>query len=378
MKKLITFLFVLSLFISPSCQNSDLKAVRGVWLTNVDSDVLDSKENIIEAVNLLDELGFNTIFVVTWNKAMTTYPSKIMSEFTGVEIDTLFAGRDPLKELIDEAHKKNVKVFAWFEFGFSSSYQLNGGPILEKRPEWAAKNVDGNLVTKNGFEWMNGFNPEVQNFMLSLIMEVVKNYDVDGIQGDDRLPAMPSEAGYDDYTINLYGSKHDGKNPPAYHKDYDWVKWRSELMTDFMKSIHDSVKSFDGDLIVSMAPSVFPWSEEEYLQNWPMWVEKGYVDLIIPQVYRYNIKDYLDALLPIIEEQINKDDFYKFYPGVLLKVGDYYPSKEFLTEMITENRNHLINGEVFFFYEGIKKYPELFREFYKDKVEFPDLLKNKR
>ena len=36
------------------------------------------------------------------------------------------------------------------------------------------------------------------------ILEVVKNYDIDGIQGDDRLPAMPAEGGYDAYTRNAY------------------------------------------------------------------------------------------------------------------------------------------------------------------------------
>jgi uncharacterized lipoprotein YddW (UPF0748 family) len=368
---LLTFL---SLFVSSSCQTSETEAVRGVWLTNVDSEVLNSKENIIESVEMLDQLGFNTIFVVTWNKAMTSYPSKIMKEFTGVEIDTLFTGRDPLKELIEEAHKKNIKVIAWSEFGFSSSYQLNGGPILESKPEWAAKDVNGNLATKNGFEWMNGFNPDVQNFMLSLIMEVVRNYNVDGIQGDDRLPAMPSEAGYDEYTVNLYKAEHDGNDPPSYHKDFDWIKWRSNLLTDFMGRIYDSVKTFNKNLIVSMAPSIYPWSEEEYLQDWPTWMQKGYVDLVCPQVYRYNIEDYSSALELIVEDQINKDNLKKFYPGVLLKVGDYYPDKEFLRHMIDLNRKNGIYGEVFFFYEGIKKYPDFFQEIYKDRVVFPELL----
>ena len=39
-----------------------------------------------------------------------------------------------------------------------------------------------------------------------------------------------------------------------------------------------------------MAPSIYPWSEEEYLQDWPTWMQKGYVDLVCPQVYRYNIR----------------------------------------------------------------------------------------
>ena len=57
-------------------------------------------------------------------------------------------------------------------------------------------------MTKNKFQWMNAFHPEVQDFMLDLISEILFSYPtIDGIQGDDRLPALPSTAGYDEYTI---------------------------------------------------------------------------------------------------------------------------------------------------------------------------------
>jgi len=134
---LISF-FILSYSFSKEIQKTEnqtfKEAVRGVWLTNVDSDALFTKEKLIEAVNLCDEIGINAIYVVVWNKAMTLYPSKIMKEFTGIEIDTnVKKGFDPLKTLIEEARKKGIKVIAWFEFGFSSSYQQNGGILLQKK-----------------------------------------------------------------------------------------------------------------------------------------------------------------------------------------------------------------------------------------------------
>jgi uncharacterized lipoprotein YddW (UPF0748 family) len=374
MKKyiLLALMFLFTSLIRPM-DSVKVEAVRGVWLTNVDSKVLDTDEEIREAVNLLSELGFNSIFVVTWNKGMTSYPSRIMEEMTGVEIDTLYTGRDPLKVLIDEAHNKDMKVIAWFEFGFSSSYKLNGGPILRNKPEWSSKNLNGELVIKNGFEWMNGFHPEVQDFLLSLIMEVVENYDIDGIQGDDRLPAMPSEAGYDEYTVEMY-KQHKGEEPPGNYKDEEWVQWRADIMTAFMKRIYETVKAHNKNVIVSMAPSVYPWSKEEYLQDWPVWVRQQYVEMISPQAYRYNIKDYSNVLEGIVSEQVSSSSLNRVYPGVLLKVGNYYPSESFLREMINENRKHGIYGEVFFFYEGIKKYKEFFSEIYNDKAVFPDLL----
>ncbi len=374
MKKFLTIIIIY--FMSISVQASGAEAVRGVWLTNVDSDALNSRENIIKTVELCAETGINTIFVVTWNKAMTTYPSKIMKDFTGVEIDTLFTGRDPLKELIEEAHKRDIKVFAWFEFGFSSSYEEKGGVLLRKKPEWASKDKNGALVIKNGFEWLNGFFPEVQDFLISLILEVVNNYDIDGIQGDDRLPAMPSEAGYDPFTIAEYKKEHNGEEPPEYSKDYEWVEWRAARMTGFMRRIYEEVKSADPDMIISMAPSLYSWSKEEYLQDWPEWMARGYVDLIIPQVYRYDIDAYEKELKLIVDEQLDEEDFNKFYPGILLKVGDYYPDLTFLANMIEVNRKNGIQGEVYFFYEGLKKYPDFFEEIYLNKnIRFPKLIK---
>lgn len=365
---ILPILFIL-IFIScnkevPTEEERIIKPVRGAWLTNVDSEVLNSKENIIEAVKLYKELGLNTIFVVTWNKAMTSFPSKVAKSVTGIEIDTTWTGRDPLKELIEEAHKEGLKVIAWFEFGFSTSYNLGGGPILASKPHWAAIDSNGNLVKKNNFEWMNAFHPEVQQFMIDLIMEVVKNYDIDGIQGDDRLPALPSEAGYDEFTINLYKQQHNGNEPPRNSKDSAWVQWRADLLTNFLEKLYNEVKGFNNKLIVSMSPSIYPWSKEEYLQDWPNWMNKGLVDILNPQLYRYEFERYEIALNEILDEQLDPKYKDRFYPGILLKVGKYYPTEEYLKQMIELNRKRGVNGEVYFFYEGLKKYPELIKSFY--------------
>jgi uncharacterized lipoprotein YddW (UPF0748 family) len=357
-------------------EDNNKTGVRGVWLTNVDSDVLTSREKIIEAVDFCKKLGFNTIFTVTYNKGFTLYPSKVMKQLFSVEIDSLYIGRDPLQELIEEAHKQNIKVFAWFEFGFSTSYQLNGGHILKAKPEWASKNVEGKLVVKNGFDWMNAFHPEAQNYMLSLIEEVVSNYKVDGIQGDDRLPAMPSEGGYDDYTIALYRKSHNGNNPPENSKDTEWVQWRADILTKYLERIYKRVKEINKDIIISMSPSIYPWSKEEYLQDWPTWLNNGYVELVCPQVYRYDIENYKSALNEIVQEQVSKENLFRIYPGMLLKVGSYYASEDMIKEMIKVNRNAGLSGEVYFFYEGLKKYPKYFEnEFGKNPLTFPNLLK---
>lgn len=340
--------------------------VKGVWVTNVASKALDTRENIKETVALCKKSGITDIYVVTWNRGRTIYQSKIMKDLFNVSIMERFGQRDPLQEMIEEGHKSGLKVHAWFEFGFASSYGENGGAILKKFPDWKAIDNKGNLVSKNGFEWMNAINPEVQNFIKSIVLEVVKNYDVDGIQGDDRLPAMPSLGGYDDYTVALYKKEHKGNTPPTDYKDPDWLTWRADKLTIFLGKLYKEVKTIKPNMIVSMAPSIHPWAKEEYLQDWPVWLAKGYCDYVIPQVYRKTIESYTSTLEAQLE-YLPKNAKNKFLSGVLLQVNGVNPSEEYLKSMIDTNRKLDIKGESFFFYEGLKAFQDYFSEEYINK-----------
>ncbi len=337
--------------------------IKGVWVTNVASDALTSNDKIKETVQICKKSGITDIYVVVWNRGRTLYPSKIMKDLFGVSIMERFGQRDPLQEMIEAGHKENIRVHAWFEFGFAASYGENGGEILKKFPNWKAIDNHGNLVSKNGFEWMNAMDPEVQNFVKSLVLEVVKNYNVDGIQGDDRLPAMPSLGGYDPYTIALYKKENNGQLPPNDYKDATWLTWRADKLTVFLGQLYKEVKAIKPKMIVSMAPSIHPWAKEEYLQDWPTWLDKGYCDYVIPQIYRKTIESYTSTL----EAQVSflKDDQKKkFFSGVLLQVSGVNPSQEFLKEMIDANRKAGVNGESFFFYEGLKAFPDYFTKEY--------------
>ncbi len=339
-------------------------AFSGVWITSAASSVLDSRDNIREAVAVCERYKINNIFIVVWNQGRTFYPSKVMKDLFGTDISDRFKGRDPLAEMIDEAHKKNIKIHAWFEYGFASSYNENGGAVLQAKPEWAAKDAAGNLLKKNSFEWMNAFLPEVQDFMTSLFLEVVKNYDVDGVQGDDRLPATPSTGGYDTYTVNLFKNQHNGANPPSDYKDVNWINWRTDLLTEYMGKLYKAVKAVKPDVIVSCAPSVYPWAKDEYLQDWPSMLSKGYIDLVFPQNYRYDFTSYQTTLKQQVG-YLNAKDRGKFFPGLLIQNADYNPSSEFLSQMVEENRRQGIEGECFWFFEGLEKFPAFFETYKK-------------
>lgn len=350
--------------------------VRGVWITNVDSDLLASREKIAEAMDALAAANINVVYPVVWNQGKTLWRSEVIKKyFAGkhpatpapnadwdrirkaqdLGIDPIYGDRDPLAEIIVEAHRVGIEVVPWFEFGFSSSYNMGGGPILEVYPQWAAIGPDGQLVKKNNFEWMNAFDPEVQLFLNELIMEVVHNYDVDGIQGDDRLPALPTLGGYDEKTIARYKAE-TGKEPPRGDvKDKEWVKWRADILTEYLRGLHDQVKGVDENLTVSMSPSYWDWALYEYLQDSKTWVEKGLVDSLHPQAYRYDFPAYMKVVDDIVINQFAPDNLSLFAPGVLISLGKYRITKDYFLDAIAYNRSRGVNGEVFFFYEGLRK-----------------------
>ena len=130
-----------------------------------------------------------------------------------------------------------------------------------------------------------------------------------------------------------------------------------------MERLYKEVKNADSDCIVSMAPSVYPWSKAEYLQDWPTWVNFGYVDMICPQVYRKDSASYRNTLKSNLEYILPKKR-HIVYPGVLIQVNDYQPSGDFFQYMLETNREMGIEGEVHFFYEGIDAYQSELKKFY--------------
>jgi uncharacterized lipoprotein YddW (UPF0748 family) len=329
--------------------------IRGVWITNVASDALRSREQIEKTVRRCKEYGFNNLFVVVWNGGYTLYPSRIQKKYIGLDQHPDFLGRDPLKEIIAAAHKEGLKVHAWFEFGFSYAHRDSNNRWLQRYPDWVGRNNKGGLLQKNGFFWWNSLHPGPQQLLLSLVTEVVSRYDVDGIQGDDRLPAMPAEGGYDAYTRQRYAAAHGGASPPQDPKQKQWLQWKADQLSAFGKRLYDTVKSIRTNCMVSWAPSIYPWSKEEYLQDWPAWLEGGYADALFPQLYRYNSSAY-ESILKQLQQQIPTAKRGLVFPGILTSLGDGYQASDTLMQtFISLNRRYGFEGEVFFYYETLNR-----------------------
>lgn len=372
--------------------------VRGVWVPDPQyTDVLKSYKNVANFVSVLDSLNFNAIFVVSYALNKTIYPSKVLLKNTNyVSIDstcllTPFLKTynkplksptgDPLRDLITEAHKRNIKVFFWFEFGFMADIKLataQNNPILAKHPDWLGIGNDGKPANYNSHDYyFNSYSPKVQQFLLDLITESIKKYpDVDGIQGDDRLPASCINSGYDKLTVKRYKKEYNGNLPPTDFKNEAWMRWRLDILNNFGKTVYKKVKATQPDVMVSFAPNPYPWCKDNLMQEWPQWVSSGICDLLAVQCYRRDSLAYANTVKeaqwhiapPAGRKQL-------FAPGVLLMVSGKISEAEQVKKQIYANRKLNTDGEIFFYNEGLKKAEirAIFKELYTEKAKFPTI-----
>jgi uncharacterized lipoprotein YddW (UPF0748 family) len=326
--------------------------IRGVWLTNVDSEVLLSKKNIKQAIDKLVKLNINTIYPTVWQGGYTLYPSKIAKETFGVSIfpEKGLQNRDMLREIIDYGHKKGLRIIPWFEFGFMTN---NGSELATSHPNWLTNRVDGTTVKKEGIEervWLNPFLPEVQNFILQLITEIVSNYDIDGIQFDDHF-GLPSEFGYDNFTVSLYQKELKGLSPSNDSQETFWVRWRADKINQFVAKMFTTVKNINSNCLISLSPNPLHFALPAYLQDWFTWERKGYIEEIILQVYRPDIDRFITEL-ERTEVELAKTHI-PVAIGILTGLKNNGVSLDQIESQIQETRKRNFAGVSFFFYESI-------------------------
>ncbi len=343
---------------SPANQNMirpHSNELRGIWLTNVDSDVLFSTARLERAIKRLKRLNFNTLYPTVWNRGYTLYPSKVAKKAFGepvLPMDEL-QSRDMLEEAVRFGHEQNFAVIPWFEYGLMTEM---GSDLVSKHPDWLTTRKDGSSLFLHGennqhrLAWLNPARPEVQKLLIDLIVEVVSKYDIDGIQLDDHF-GMPVELGYDDYTIALYQKSHGGRLPPEDHNDPEWVRWRARFITGLMAKISRSVKAIKPNCLVSLSPNPREFSYTKYLQDWYSWVYSGFLDELVLQVYRSDIEDFRREL-----ERPELQEVRKKIPvavGILTGLRIQNVDMRQIKSQVRVARELSLDGVSFFFYETL-------------------------
>jgi uncharacterized lipoprotein YddW (UPF0748 family) len=275
----------------------------GVWLTNSPSPLYYSRARIETAVRQLDEAGFNTLYPNVWSRGTTFHRSR----YAPIEppLAKVDPNLDPICRLTEAAHRRNMQVYPWFEYGLMEPADAE---VVRRHPEWVLKRANGsshyamhgaNLRTsplRDLRVWLNPAHPGVKARLIGLISEIVQRCGVDGIQLDDHF-AWPVDLGYDAYTRALYKAE-TGREPPRNHTDRFWMTWRRKKLTALLQDLRQGMaKVSQGRPVrVSLSPGPFRFAYNKWLQDWEIWALKGLVNDLVVQNYAYSVKGFAKDL----------------------------------------------------------------------------------
>lgn len=340
--------------------------LKGVWIRPTET----SSEQIITVLNRLQNAGINNIFLETYFHGQTIFPSDTMSNYQFTSQNPRFAGFDPLKVWVTEAHKRNIKVNIWFE----TFYVGNGNPksnprsILAVNPDWGnvtkrdcETQTMSSSVSEHGGYFLDPANPDVQDFLEDLLKEVVHKYHPDGINLDYIRYPQSIAAKYAGYDMSNWGyteyaradfKAHYGIDPYTITPDSPswalWAKYRQDKITNFVAKIRNLTRA-NSTLLTTV---IFPDRQkaiETKEQDWKTWSTLGYVDGFTPLFLTCDPKT---AALMMQDVSRNKSKSTALYAGLFITFMD--GSNDDLLKQIHEARKADAKGIILFDYAHMK------------------------
>lgn len=237
-----------------------------------------NKEEIDRRLQRIKEAGFNVYMPAVWYGRGTTWPSRYAPwDFTlGPKVTQAY---DPLRYAIAKAHEFGLEVHPWFTLVFRWNETF--------MPEYG---LDG--VTEGPHAAFDVHNPSFREFMTNMVVEVVTNYDIDGINLDfgRAMGLCQSSACQQEYravynrslTIDSLTFKINPSQVPTL------IEYQEKAVTALIKSISDSVKKSKRTILIS-ADGHPELTRYEQGQNSLDWVNRGLIDVILMMDYHPTI-----------------------------------------------------------------------------------------
>lgn len=293
------------------------KDVRGVWVSNVANidtpkglSTSDYQAYLKKMIENMASYKINTMIFQVRPNNDAYYESKLnpwSRYITGVEGQN--PGFDVLKFVIEEAKKYGIKVHAWMNPYRVSSAKLSDLNMTKEEylntlsennfarlhPEHTILDGDSKII-------LSPSHPEVIDFVARTIMEVVDNYDVEGVHIDDYFypyAKIPEETEYEDY---LKYRKNDTQSFDDFRR-MNVDKMIQRIHEDLKKSFNKNGKK----VLFGISPFAIyrthssivegGWDKGSYnaagtLQCYSAlysdvykWMEENWIDYVVPQVY---------------------------------------------------------------------------------------------
>lgn len=307
------------------------------YLKGKDENIL--KEEINKMVLNIKENNFNGIILQVRAFSDAIYYSKIFSPSLHIvnnENDKLKL--DMLDYFIKLSHENNIKLIAWI-----NPYRIRSNNDISSISD---NNIVNKYLNTSSVEIKNGiyFNPakdEVLDLIIKGVLEIVKNYDVDGIL-------------YDDY---FYPSKTCDLNDYKLYKINGGLKsledFRRDNINKLIRKTYEKIKEVNSDVLFGISPSgnMNNNYNAEYLDINYL-IENKIVDFIMPQIY-YGFDN---TNLPFVNtvnswSNLVKDTNIKFYVALALYksgledryakdgINEWINNSDIITKQIIVSRN---------------------------------------
>lgn len=389
--KIMIALFILSISL-PVLANSEtttpVKATNelsGIWVAtvvNIDYPLKPTTVSEVlknEAIKILDNAqnaGFNAVFLQVRPSADSFYPSKYYpwsKYLTGKQGTAPNDAFDPLSFWVTEAHKRGIQLHAWFNpyrvtkrtsnepyYDISSLDPTNPARV---HPDWTVKYSDGNLYFNPGI-------PEVRQLIIDSALEVIQNYEVDGIHFDDYF--YPGKGFDDQATYIKYGT--------AYSNIGDW---RRSNVNTLIGDLSNAIKSTGKNIRFGISPFGI-WANKDsnslgsdtrggqsYYDHYAdtrKWVKDGMIDYIAPQLYwniGYSIADY-SKLISWWKDTVSGTNVDLYIGQAAYRAGNSNPSSAWYGVSEIEKQLKLnatipeVKGSIYFSYKSLVNNPALF------------------
>lgn len=290
----IVLLFYVLTFLPLSIAAQPKREFRGAWIQAVNGQWIGlttekMQQTLTVQLNALQRMGVNAVIFQVRPECDALYPSSIepWSRFlTGQQGKAPSPYWDPLQWMIDECHSRGMELHAWINPYRAKSKTTNvlaANHICQLHPERAFP-YDNQLILNPALQ-------ENRDYICSVVADIVNRYDVDGIHYDDYFYPYPAAG----QTINddaEYAANNNGLR--------DRGDWRRHQVNLFVKQLYETVHDIKPWVKVGVSPfGIYRnkkndpnGSETNGLQNYDdlyadvlMWVNNGWVDYNVPQIY---------------------------------------------------------------------------------------------
>ncbi|KAB3525614.1 family 10 glycosylhydrolase [Alkaliphilus serpentinus] len=351
--------------------------LRGAWISttlnldwpstevrNIENDterIEKTKEELVAILDRAVEMNMNAVFLQVSPEGDALYPSNIANwsrYLTGTFGKD--PGFDPLAFAIDEAHKRNLEFHAWFNPYRVSMYTnpaIKESLDIEKsvykdQPEWIR-------TAKNRFIVDPGI-PEARDWVVDRVMEVVNNYDIDGIHFDDYFYYEGYEGELkDDETFNKYSNgEFSNKDDWRRNNTYILVKELSEIIRFTKPWVKFGISPSgvwgnkkDGHPDGSNTEASFTHYNSSFADT-KKWIEEELIDYISPQIYWTfaNTKAPYGEVASWWSEVVKDKNVHLYIGQALYKVNDntdeYFRGSKALEEFGRQLKFNIVNPEI--------------------------------